>query len=229
MLLFVQVTFCKILIAQKTEINFNVYSGLFAFRGDGAGLNSEINSTFYSTPQKITANPYGKKTNFAYSFELQVLRILTTKYIMGLGCSFESLTSKININRATTDGILFSIYVVNGKTIVENKFINLSPFVGKRFFYYKVKFDITAGVDIAFCLQSKETGKAITNDNIVFTTNNNLPKPNIDFRPRLQLKTQYKKIGFNAGYSYGVTNYKKQNEPKVFTTFLRLGVSYQIK
>ena len=57
---------------QKTEINLNAYSGLFSFRGDGSSSTSWINFNPYTSPDKFTLNPYGKKSKFSYSLELQV-------------------------------------------------------------------------------------------------------------------------------------------------------------
>ena len=47
--------------AQKTATNFNVYSGLFSFRGAGANSNAAIIMNSYSPPYNYTINPYGKK------------------------------------------------------------------------------------------------------------------------------------------------------------------------
>ena len=50
-----------------------------------------------------------------------------------------------------------------------------------------------------------------------------------DFRSRIQLKTQLNKVGLLAGYSIGLTNFQTQDNPKAYSSFLRLGVSYQLK
>ena len=44
---------------QKTEINFNAYSGLFSFRGNGTATNSSIGWSQFD-PIWRTANPYGQ-------------------------------------------------------------------------------------------------------------------------------------------------------------------------
>ncbi len=99
--------------------------------------------------------------------------------------------------------------------------------MGHRYLYNKIAFDLLTGLDLGFCLRSKERGSAIANNkNYYLKVNNEKAKPSIDFRPRIQLKTQYDKFGFLVGYSLGLINYQTQNNAKAYTSFLRLGLSY---
>jgi len=214
---------------QKTEINFNAYSGLFSFRGDGSSSTSWINFNPYTSPDKFTSNPYGKKNEFSYALELQGQRVTKSRNIYGIGISFETLTSKVKIDTVTENGFLYWQYSANGKTTLKNTFVTLNPFVGHRYFYRKISFDILAGFDLAFCLKSKEVGNATTNNKDYVTIENDKSKPSIDFRTRFQIKAQINKFGFLAGYSLGQTNYQTQNNPKAYSSFLRLGLSYQLK
>ncbi len=217
--------------AQKTEINFNAYSGLFSFRGDGATSNSWIISyPFINIPTKYTIDPYGKKSGFSYSLEFQGQRLTKGENIYGLGISFEEVTSRVNIYKVGVSGDpAYLEYSANGETKLKNIFVTLNSFVGHRFSYHKMTFDLLAGSDLAFCLSSKEKGSATTNNKDNFTVENNKAKPSIDLRPRIQLKTQIKKLGFLVGYSFGLTNYQTQNNPKTYSSFLRLGLSCQLK
>jgi len=174
---------------QKTEINFNAYSGLFSFRGEGSSSSSWINDNPYSTPEKNTSNPYGKKSEFSYSLELQVQRVTKTKNVYGIGISFETLTSKVNIDTVTQNGYIYWKYSADGKTALKNTFVTLNPYVGHRYFYRKMSFDILAGFDLAFCLNSKETGNATASNKSYVTVENDKTKPSIDFRPRIQIKS----------------------------------------
>jgi hypothetical protein len=214
---------------QKTELNFNAYSGLFSFRGGGATSNSWITAYTPSIPGTYTINPYGKKSDFSYSFELQGQRISRSKNIYGLGVGFETLKSKVNIDTVNGGDFAYFKVAANGKTVLENTFITLNPFVGRQYFYQKMRFDLLAGIDIAFCLKSKEVGKATTNDKDYIMVENDKAKPSIDLRPRIQIQTRIKKFGFVAGYSLGLTNYQSQNKPKAYSSFLRVGLSYQLK
>lgn len=228
-LIFIFLTVTQISFGQKTEINFNAYSGLFSFRGDGATSNSWINFDPYTRPDKFTSNPYGKKSGFSYTFELQGQRVTKTKNIFGAGISFETLTSKVAIDTVTQNGIIYLQYSADGKTSLKNTFVTLNPFAGHRFSYRKIDFDVLAGFDIAFCLKSKETGNATASNNAIYTADNDKAKPSIDFRPRIQIKTQLRKVGLLIGYSLGLTNYQIKNNPKAYSNFLRLGLSYQLK
>jgi len=216
---------------QKTEINFNVYSGLFSFRGDGATSNSTIISyPLLTTPTTYTINPYGKRSEFSYALELQGQRISRRKNIWGLGISFEALTCKVNIYKIGVSGDpAYLEYAANGETKLKNTFVTLNPFAGHRYLYRKITLDLLSGLDLAFCLKSKEVGNATANNKDYVTAENTKTKPSIDFRPRIQLKTQINKFGFLAGYSLGLTNYQSLNNVKAYNSFLRLGLSFQLK
>lgn len=229
--------------SQKTEINLNAYSGLFSFRGDGAAKNTEIISLPYTSPQFSTINAYGKNLRLSCSFEIQAQRITKSNFIFGLGICYELLTSKINIDTIiiVPGGIVYyptDSYPATGATKLKNSYFNLNPFVGKRFTKNKLSIDVLVGVDMAFCLRSHESSNAsfvtnlantITIDIQKLTTDVEKPKPTLDFRPRLQFKFAYKKVGILLGYSLGLTNYQNAGNGKAFSNFIRMGVSFRLK
>lgn len=215
--------------AQKNEINFNAYRGLFSFYGNGSASNTWINYNPYTSPDWYTSNVYGRKSKFSYAFEIQGQHVTKRKNIIGSGLGFEALTSKVTIDTLTENGFLYWKYPASGKTTLRNTFITLNPFVGHRYSYHKATFDVLAGCDLAFCLKSKEAGKASTNNKDFVMAENDKTKPFIDFRPRVQIKMKINKVGFLAGYSFGLTNYQAENNLKAWTRFLRLGLSYQLK
>jgi len=221
--------FVQLAYGQKIEVNFNAYSGLFSFHGNGATSNSWINSDLNHYPNKYTSNVYGKKAGFSYAFELQGQYITGRKNIYGLGLSFETLTSKVNIDTVTENGFTYWRYPASGKTILRNTFVTLNPFIGHKYSYRKMSFDLLAGLDLSFCLKSKEEGKVSTNNKDYITGENDKAKPSIDFRPRIQFKAQYDKFGFIVGYSLGIVNFQTQNNLKAYSSFLRLGLSYKLK
>lgn len=225
-ILFVSVQFTY---GQKTELDFNVYTGLFSFRGNCSTSYSWITAYTPAIPSNYTINPYGKKSDFSYAFELQGQRISRRKNIYGLGVDFETLKSKVGIDTVNGGDFIYFQYGANGKTVLKNTFITLNPFVGHRYSYHKISFDLLAGVDLAFCLKSKEAGKAATNNKDYITVENDKTKPSIDCRLRIQLKTQINNFSFLAGGSLGLTNYQIQNNLKAYSSFLRLGLSYRLK
>lgn len=112
---------------------------------------------------------------------------------------------------------------------MKNTFVTINPFLGHRYLYHKISFDLLAGLDLGFCIKSKEAGSASTSNKDYTTVENDKAKPSVDFRPRIQFKTQYNKLGFLFGYSLGITNFQNQNNEKAYSSFLRLGLSYQLK
>lgn len=213
---------------QKTEINFNAYSGLFTFRGNATATNSSVLWSQFD-PILRTMKPYGNKSGFSYEFELQLQRISKKHVIYGCGLGFETLVSKVHIDSSIFSAFIVDISPANGTTLLKNTFITVNPYIGHRFTFSKSSFDILAGIDMGYCLISSELIWNPTGNQANPNQQNDLTKPNLDFRARLQIKSQIKKFGFLAGYSLGVTNYQSKNNLKAYASFLRLGLSYQIK
>ena len=215
-------TFCQVI-----EVNANLYSGFFSFKGNRTVSTNAIIFMPYSQPNEYVENPYGKSSDFSYSIELQIQKIIKKNIIIGIGLSYESLSSSSNIDRASTYGFMNYHFLANGKVVLKNKFLTLNPYFGKRYKIKKLSLDINAGIDIGFCLESKENGFAITENGSVMTSSNLLTKPNFDIRPRLQSILRIKKIGLILGYSYGLTNYNQLFN--VSSNYLRLGLNYRLK
>ena len=213
--------------AQKTEINFNAYTAAFGFHGNGTTTTSYINSNEMSNPTDSTFNIYGKKGSFSYSLELQAQRITRNKLIYGLGIAFEQLTSKVNIDSVRK--IVFGqTYPTSGKSFLKNSYLTLNPFLGHRTIINKITLDFLLGLDIAFCEKSEEDIQTVFANKSTRIKNTNI-KPGVDYRPRVQMKAEYKNIGLLLGYSLGLTDYKQQANSEAYSSVLRLGISYRLK
>ena len=220
--------------AQKNEYSANVVTGLFSFRGSGAASADWIIDNPQKNPPTVyTRNPYGKKSGFSYVIEVQFQRVTANNIIYGAALSFESLTSKVDIDTVFQNSFAGSVFQARGNTNLKNSFITLNPFAGYRFRKQEMNFDFTAGIDIAACVKSREKGRAVDAGSInYFTevmTDNQLRKPPVDLRARMQLKVSYKKYGILAGYSLGLTDYQRENNLKAYSSFIRVGLSYQLK
>lgn len=224
--------------AQKTEFTVNAYSGLFSFRGKGSVTTTRFSGYYYSPYNSYQIyNPHGKKSAFSYSIEGAISRNTKQNLLYGIAVAYEVLSSAVNIDSAVYYGdFAINEYDAAGSSKLRNTFLNINPFFGKRFIKNKFRFDISAGFDLAFCLRSHEKGQATTNPpyNEIINTNRDITRPDFDFRPRLQFKASYNKIGILFGYSLGLTNYHFQKDypsdnTKAYTRFFRLGVSYTIK
>lgn len=220
--------------AQKNEFRINAISGLFSFRGSGtASADWIIDNPQNGSPVVYTRNPYGKKSAFSYSLELQFQRATNSNIIYGAALSFESLTSKVDIDTVFQNSFAGSVFPARGSTNLKNNFITLNPFAGYRFGKKEINFDFVAGIDFGACLKSREQGKAEDAGSVNYftekVTNNQISKPAIDIRARMQLRVSYQKYGLLAGYSLGLTNYQSKNNLKAYSSFLRFGLSYRLK
>ncbi len=214
---------------QKTEIHLNAYTGLFSFRGNGASDVSSIIDNSYTPPYEFTTKPYGTKSAFSYALECQIQRVTKKKFIYGVGTRYEALTSKVAIDSIWQNGLVYRPLAAKGETNLKNTFVAFNPFIGYRLVYTNCSIDVFAGVDLAVCVKSEEHGNAEASDKTVVKVENDHTKPSIDWRPCVQIKTQVKKVGLLLGFAYGLTNYSTQKDLKAYSSFVRIGLSYQLK
>ena len=221
------------LTAQKTEYRLGFSSGLFSFSGKSAQTTSAIN---YSKPLNTayTNNPYGSQQGLCYGLLANMKRVSKKNFVFGIEAAFERVKSVININTVNHyDGLSASTqFAAEGKTHLAFNFINLQPFAGYRFALKGLAFDLTAGVDVAFCLQAKENGNATAANGTTYNTSLDRKTITTDIRPRLQISTGYKSFGVYFGYSFGQTNYKAGyigGTNDAYAEFLRFGITYLLK
>lgn len=147
--------------------------------------------------------------------------------IYGIGISFEELKTKVKITEANLGSTL--TLLVNGNSTLRNDFITLSPYIGQRLNDLKISIDLLVGLDLGFCLLSKEEGRISPNPESLPNVDNNLQRPVLDLRPRAQIKLLYNRYGFICGYSLGLINYQEEANLKAYNRLLRVGLSYQLK
>jgi hypothetical protein len=220
------------LSGQKTEYRLGFSSGLFSFSGKSAQTTSFIN---YSEPSNTgyTNNPYGSQQGLCYGLLANMKRVSKKKFVFGIEAGFERVKSVINITLVNNyDGMSATQFPVEGKTYLAFNFINFQPFAGYRFVSKRLAFDLTAGVDLAYCLQAKENGNATAENGTTYNTSLDRKTITTDIRPRLQISTGYKNFGVYLGYAFGQTNYKSGHiggTNEAYAEFLRFGLTYLLK
>jgi hypothetical protein len=125
---------------QKTEVNVNLYSGLFFFRGNGSTSNVSINPAgeYWMQPY-----PYGRASGFSYALEFQGQRITKANNLYGLGISAESLDSRVKNADLQIAGAT-GLSQTPGKATSRDDFITLNPFAGHRFILRRISLDVLA-------------------------------------------------------------------------------------
>ena len=123
-------------------------------------------------------------------------------------------------------------YNISGKAFTNNSFLNVNPFIGYRYVYKKINFDLTVGMDVGYFLKTRESGSAkkVDGTNYTITYETWLKGMDTDFRPRFQLSTCYKNFGVYFGYAYGISdNNSRYNTREIMTSkIIRFGVTYKI-
>lgn len=231
-LTFLTLLFLVNAFGQKTEVRMTLSSGLFSFTGQSAEATSVINYSDY-TKSGYTNNPYGSEDGLCYGLSGNFKRVSKRNFIAGLDLGYEKVRSKISIN-GISDYTGTSTYESNatGQTFLNYSFINLTPFMGYRFPLHTISLELTAGIDIAYCLKAREDGKATATNGTEYETSVDRKTIKIDIRPSIQISTNYKKFGLFAGYSFGLVNYKSGyiggiNE--CYARLFRFGITYVLK
>lgn len=217
-------------LAQKTSFSIAFNSGLFSFFGASAASVSHIN---FDDPSNrgYTNNPYGSQGGLVYGFSGNISRINANGLIIGLDAGFESGSSWIHIDGIDGHKVSSTYYFsADGTTRLVSSFVNLFPHGGIQLNFSKVRFDLIAGMDVAYCLNTLEKGKALAEVGANFTTWVERKTVGTDFRPRLQISAYYQKMYVYLGYSGGLVNYRAGyigGENECYSRIFRLGMGYQ--
>lgn len=216
---------------QKTELRVSLDSGLSSFSGESAESSSSINFN-NNSGSGYTNNPYGSKNVLSYGVSVNLKRVTKANFVYGIGLGYENIGSKTSINSISLYNEVNSYNVpASGKTIMSINTINANPFIGYRFNASKLPIDLVAGFDFASILNTKECGDATDEDGNNYTTSIDRKTINTDFRPRIQVSTDYKKFGVYLGYSFGLVNYKDGyvgGTNDAYSKIFRFGITYQV-
>ncbi|QKJ61910.1 outer membrane beta-barrel protein [Flavobacterium sp. M31R6] len=218
---------------QKTELRVSLNSGLFSFSGQSAAENSQINLYDQSSNTGYTNDPYGSKNGFCYGVSLNLKRVTKSNVIYGIDFGYETLRSKVSIQSVNGfDGTSPFAKNASGQTFLNINSLNLNPSVGYRFNINKFPLDLVGGFDIGYILKAREIGNATDMDGIEYSTSLDRKTINYDFRPRVQISTDYKKFGLYLGYSIGLSNYLEGyigGVNEAYSRMMRFGITYKLK
>lgn len=233
---FVPFLFLTDTFGQKTEYSLSFNSGLFSFAGESAEKTSQINySSNCWIPETggYTNNPYGSKSGLSYGLSINAKRITKKRVVLGLGLGYETLRSRISITEIGEHNMGDSFHLsAKGRTNLNYGFINLNPQIGYRFSKNNILFDLTAGFDAAYCLYTRERGKATAENGEKYKSSRNRKTISTDIRPRIELSARLGQNGISVGYSYGLSNYKSGyigGVNQCYARLLRFGFTRQIK
>lgn len=233
--------FSLISYAQHTEIRVFLDSGLFSYAGDGATDSSEMEVNT-NTHEGFVDNPYGTRSGLSYGLSIDARYVTEKKSIFGVSLGYQILRSTTDIEvirgdfEVTIGGISGNVNreLANGKTHLTNYTINLFPYYGHRFNTNARPVDVLLGVDVGYILGTTNKGSVDGISEGTFTTDENFFTESFDFRPRLQISTDYKKFGVYVGYSFGLVNFKAPSEyffedfGEAKTRMIRFGLSYKL-
>lgn len=214
--------------AQSSDIKIDLCSGLFYFRGSGTNSRTTLLGPGSGFGENLQY-PFSNKPGFVIAPEIIAQKLTKNNGLYGLAVSFQKTSNKIPIDSVfiKDENDQYYYYPAKGKADLEFVFTNVFPFVGKRFGNDKVMADVTAGLNFGFHIKSSESGSFQSNvagyDFYYLKA-----APSVDLQPRAQVNVQLNRFGFVAGYSFGLTNFRKGYSDKAYSSFLRLGISYTI-
>jgi len=214
--------------AQKLEIAAQLNTGISKFAGASAESSSFILVSDVANSSSYTNNPYGRRFGLNYGGGIQLQLVTDQRLLLGAQVAVEQLRSRVNINGING---FRSNNQAEGHTTLQNSFLNLQPYLGRRLYLHGVEVDLTLGTDIGFCLKSMENGNATDAYGNEVTTSLKRNKPDIDFRPRLGIVAYRNHLGLTLSYAHGLTNYTSGYDganSEVYARVLRLGILYRL-
>ena len=201
-------------------------SGWFSFFGP----NSVHETILYFLSDSFLANPYGKTSGASYGITGQVQHVTKNTLIYGAQVGYEQLTSHVAITATRGDFGISS--AASGRGTLQNQYLNVNPFIGKRFGNRRFCLDATVGLDAGIGLFSRESAQLAQQNPIFFeVADQRRPMPDVDFRPRLNLTGYYRAFGLSVGYAHGVSNYAARRfsaDAKIYAQIWRAGIVYRL-
>ncbi|HSZ84613.1 MAG TPA: hypothetical protein VK787_01210 [Puia sp.] len=216
--------------AQKTETSISFNSGLFSFSGQSAEGATFVNYNS-TTKSGYTNNSYGSRNALCYGFSLQRNHIASWNFILGFDLGYEILRSKILIDEISDyNGNTNTNYPATGKAFLNFSYVNFFPHIGYRIKAKNISFDITGGFELALKLKSWENGNVKTSDGSEVITTNNAHSNLFDFRRRIQVAVNCKRISPYIGFSTGLVNYSNSTggANDAFARMIRVGIAYKL-
>lgn len=229
-LIAVTVFMCIAVFGQKTEYNVVFNSGLFRFGGKQANF---VNTYGYRSGWEwpFLTNAFGSFSEPGYGLSANIKIVTKTDFLFGADVGYERFTSK-------TTGYVYQTPLDSGGVSLSFSFLTLQPYTGFRIALKQLNLDMTAGMDIGYCLQAKRGGGVTARGNLLPDYSSSLVKTkSIDVRPRLQLTASIKAVGLYVGYSHGLINYYpsmagrqvSDHSGRAYTRILRFGIAYRVK
>jgi hypothetical protein len=215
---------------QTTEVTVSLNSGLFSFAGRSATSNSFVNSSSIYTG--YTNNPYGSRSGLSYGLSIGAKHVIRRHLLLGVDGGYEVLRSIVHLEAISGSARVMSYPLpAHGQTTLASRFITIEPYLGYRLTPGKITLDLTGGLDLGFCPGARETGTAVTENDISYHTSVDRKTISMDVRPRLQLTAGYRKTAVYIGYSLGLINYMSGyvgGPTGAYARLFRFGIAYRL-
>jgi len=216
---------------QSSEMSLKLNSGLFSFSGASAQSSSFFNYNM-SSQDGHTNNPYGSKGGLSIGFSTDLTRVSQNNFLVGLDLGYELLRSRTRIKEIITyDQVVTTSVNADGRTNLNLSFLNLFPKMGYRWILSDINIDLVGGMDLAYCFNAHEHGKA-TADGRTFSTQRERKTIALDMRPRVQVHVKQGNYGVYVGYSRGLIDYRADyvgGTNRANGNIFRFGMSYLLK
>ena len=216
---------------QSKEFYIEAGSGFFSFTGK-TPVKHQNASDWIIARQPYTV-PFGRNPGGSFTGGATAKFISKTKWLAGGSLEFQSLCSSSIIDSLEVIGDPAPTRTttrVDGISRLRINCIALSPFVGKRLSYSRIKIDLTAGFDFALITRSEE--KLNMETGYFFDDKRNISTREIDARLRVTADLLYKRFILYLGYRRGLLNYFKRyvgGQPEAYSRFIAAGVGYRLK
>ena len=216
-------------LAQNTEFSLHATSGYFGYRGASAASSSAIIVSDVAQIPSYTNSPYGQRFTLSYGGAGQVQRVTAHNLVLGAQVGYEWLRSRVKVTEVYTGrGLPTS---VTGHTELINRFVNTHLFLGRRFTVKSVSLDATLGPELGWRRNTREKGEASGSNVFIRTDLERNSYADLDVRGRANLTAYYRQLGLSVGYSYGLTDYKRNYVGGVndlTSRMLRVGAVYRL-
>ena len=217
--------------AQTTELIGRAGLGLMHFGGPDALAVSAVN---YGGGFSYTNSPYGSLNGAGLSVGGRVQRVSSWGGLLAFDVGYDWLRTRTRIATVNYyDGSSNTPRSATGTTALQSQAVTGFLGLGYRLTACAVQLDLLAGPELAYVARFRETGSGTYDGSTAWETDRRDRAPSrVDARLRADFTAWYHRVGFNASYSHGFSNYQGGlvgGSPEVYARILRLGLAYRLR
>lgn len=213
------------LLSQKWSHTIGISAIGSWYTGYSAERYTSINS---GTFKAYTNSPYGSLAGAGISLNYFLRRHFGRRWLLEAGPALQWASTRVKIINVSESNGNTQISA-KGNTYLVHAMAGLALALTRQWSLNQWILSISPSLNVWYIMNSQERGKAITDQGIVYRTNEDRSTIKVDLMPGIELKAGKSRLGFAVGYYHGLNNYLNGyvgGKNAGYLNTLKLGLQY---